>query len=144
MKRTLTTAVVALALVWTSAASATQSRIRSMGGGIKQLTVPDDTNIFFLPAELVKYGTWAAIEIGAADVTAGKAAPGTSFQIHYNFSPTAVLAVYGSNQSPNAMRLGNTNFRFADLNGAELYQNPGCTQCNNGNNPNARCGFHAA
>jgi len=136
MNKTLTTAALALALVWTSTASATQSRIRSMGGGIKQLTVPDDTNIFFLPAELVKYGTWAAIEIGAADVTGGRAAPGTSFQIHYNFNPTAVLAVYGSNQSPSAMRLGapGAGNRFSDLSGSATFV--GCgggrIDCNTG------------
>ncbi len=91
-------------------ASATQSRIRSMGGGIKQLTVLDETNIFFLPAEIVKYGTWAAIEMGAADVTGGKnnadAGTNNSFQIHYNFNPTSVLGVYGSTNDVNSIRLG--------------------------------------
>jgi hypothetical protein len=81
-----------------------------MGGGIKQLTVLDETNIFFLPAEIVKYGTWAAIEIGAADVTGGKnnadAGTNESFQIHYNFNPTSVLGIYGSTNDVNSIRLG--------------------------------------
>jgi hypothetical protein len=46
-------------------ANATQSRICAMGGGIKNIVVQDDRNIFALPAELVKYGTWACIEVSA-------------------------------------------------------------------------------
>ena len=74
MNKRVITSLAAAAMIFgvVGTASATQSRIRSMGGGIKQLTVLDETNIFFLPAEIVKYGTWAAIEMGAADVTGGK------------------------------------------------------------------------
>lgn len=112
MSKRLITVAAAAAMIFgaVGTAGATQSRIRSMGGGIKQLTVLDETNIFFLPAEIVKYGTWAAIEMGAADVTGGKlgADSGTnnSFQIHYNFNPTSVLGLYGSTNDVNSIRLG--------------------------------------
>lgn len=96
-KRLLTTALTAVLTCAAVSASATESRIQSLGGGEKQFTVLDDRNIFHLPAELVKYGTWTAIEIGA---------PGfTSFAIHYNFNPSVVLAVYGSSQDRAAVNV---------------------------------------
>lgn len=128
-RRWMAVAIGTLALVLAGTASATRTRINSMGGGIKQLTVLDDSNIFYLPAELVKYGTWAAIEIGSADVTTGRAGQGTSFQIHYNFSPTAVLAIYGTSQQQTSVNLGATN-KFDELNGDGLFQ--GCDFCNRG------------
>ncbi len=90
-KRLMTAALTAVAVLAVAGpASATQSRINSVGGGVKQFTFLDDRNIFDLPAELVKYGTWTAIEIDG---------PGyTSFAIHYNFSPSVVLALYGTSQ----------------------------------------------
>jgi len=69
---------------------------------VKNITVLDEANIFMLPAELVKYGTWAGIEIGGHVSDFNNPAGGngaTSFGFHYNFNPTTVLAVYGSNMS---------------------------------------------
>lgn len=93
--RLMKTALAAVLTCVAASATATESRIQSLGGGVKEFTVLDDRNIFALPAELVKYGTWTAIEIGA---------PGfTSFAFHYNFSPSVVLAVYGSNETRDAV-----------------------------------------
>ncbi len=100
-KRLLTTVVAVAAVCVASGATATQSRINAMGSGVKNFTVLDERNIFHLPAELVKYGTWAGIEIGG---------PGyNSFGIHYSFNPTTVLALYGSNQSKDAVKLQGIN-----------------------------------
>ena len=109
-KRLLTTAVAALAICIASGASATQSRLNSMGGGIKNITVLDERNIFQLPAELVKWGTWTGIEIGA---------PGfNSFGIHYNFNPTTVLALYGTSQTKDAVKINIGNIGSVNQSGA--------------------------
>ncbi len=98
MRKHLLTA--ALAILVATPAAATQSRINSMGGGVKQFTVLDDRNIFVLPAELVKWGTWTGLEIGG---------PGfTSFGIHYNFNPTTVLAIYGTNEDKSSTTFGSS------------------------------------
>ena len=113
MKRHLVNTVGALTVVavcFAGTAFATQSRINSMGGGVKQITVLDERNIFALPAELVKWGTWTGLEIGA---------PGyTSFGIHYNFNPTTVLAIYGSSQKLDAITLGTQQLVNAQANSA--------------------------
>ena len=97
MKAQVVMAIAAVALLMTAGtASATKSRINSMGGGIKELTVLDDRNIFQLPAELVKWGTWAGIEIHDDF---------TSFGFHYNFNPTTVLAAYGTSTTRAPMTI---------------------------------------
>lgn len=90
MSRSRTLALGITALVFlTGQAAATGSRISSMGGGVKNVTVLDDRNIFVLPSELVKYGTWAAIEIG----TEGGWNDRQSFTATYQCDPEG--AVYG-------------------------------------------------
>jgi hypothetical protein len=72
-------------------ANATNSRVDSMAAN-GRVSVLDDTNIFALPAEVVKYGSWVSLDLGAGG--------DTSFGVHYNFNPTTVLALYGSNEKP--------------------------------------------
>lgn len=107
MKKSILAATLLAAIATAGTASATQSRINSVGGGVKQFTFLDDRNIFTLPAELVKYGTWAAIETGA---------PGyTSFGFHYNFTPTVVLAIYGTSQSIPSIGLGSPDLTVSQF-----------------------------
>ena len=117
-KHLLNIAVASLALgLLATPAFATQSRINSMGGGVKQITVLDERNIFALPAELVKWGTWAGLEIDG---------PGhTSFGFHYNFNPTTVLALYGTNQQKNALDLDGSNGLPSVLQATDGFANTG-------------------
>lgn len=91
MNKGLVMAGAAAVLGLAGTASATQSRINSVGGDIKKFTFLDERNIFHLPAELVKYGGWAGIQ--TADGNTGTL---SSFGFHYNFTPTVVLAIYGT------------------------------------------------
>lgn len=91
MNKGLVMAGAAAVLGLAGTASATQSRINSVGGDIKNFTFLDERNIFHLPAELVKYGGWAGIQ--TADANTGTL---SSFGFHYNFTPTVVLAIYGT------------------------------------------------
>ena len=95
MSKRLTTIVLAVFSValFATTASATQSRLNALGAGAgagvsKNITILDDRNIFLLPAELVKYGNWAGLEIDG---------PGyTSFGFHYRLNADTILAAYGS------------------------------------------------
>ncbi len=115
-------ALAALGVAIASTASATESRLRSISGGAaglrssyKNVTFLDDRNIFVLPAELVKYGEWAAVETGDIGYT--------SFGFHYNFTPTLVLAMYGTSQDVPALNLGA---------GGDNLDQSGCGFCING------------
>lgn len=100
-RRLMFTVALLAVLLCAGAAGATTTRINSMGGGLKTLTVLDDRNIFLLPAELVKYGNWSALELGSGtvyDPEEGEFSTDfTSFAIHYNLNPDTVIGLMGSN-----------------------------------------------
>ncbi len=70
-------------------ALATYSRINSMGGGTKYLTVEDEANVFFFPSTIVDWGNRATVD--AFTGTTGL------FSMHYSLNPDAVLVIYGGN-----------------------------------------------
>ena len=115
MKKHLLATATLAALTLAGTASATQARINSVGGGVKQYTFLDERNIFTLPAELVKYGAWADVEMGVG---------WTSFGFHYNFSPTVVLAIYGTSTGVQTLNFGDVSKGgtkvFADGNAISL------------------------
>ena len=108
MSKRLTTIVLAVfgVALCATTASATQSRLNALGAGslagaAKNITILDDRNVFALPAELVKYGNWAGLEIGG---------PGhTSFGFHYRLNADAILAAYGTNEVKSAVTLDGIN-----------------------------------
>lgn len=99
-RRLLFVAIALLAFLVAATAGATSTRINSLGGGIKSITVVDDRNIFFLPAELVDYGNWAALELGNGYYYEGEDmfdSGSTSFAFHYQLNEDTVLGMMGSN-----------------------------------------------
>jgi hypothetical protein len=113
MSRTRTLALSFGALVLlTGHVHATGSRISSLGGGVKSLTVEDDRNIFALPSELVKYGTWASIETGTNEGWMNR----HSFTVTYQCDPEgAVYGLHGMSGNKAAIMdpivfQGSTNF----------------------------------
>ncbi len=68
---------------------ATGSRVNSMGGGSKSITVDDESNFFAFPSTLVDNGNIAfADRLNAS--TGG-------FGLHYSLTKNAVFAIYGGN-----------------------------------------------
>lgn len=99
-RRIMFVAAVLLAFFVAATANATNSRINSFGGGTKAFTVMDDRNIFFLPAELVHYGNWAALELGDGGYYSEDSLfsdGGTSFAFHYQLNEDTVIGMMGSN-----------------------------------------------
>ena len=77
MSKRIGIAIVAIIAVgaFASTASATNARLNAMGAGsiagaTKSFTVLDERNIFALPAELVKYGSWTGLELLEACIQA--------------------------------------------------------------------------
>ncbi len=91
-----------------SPALATQARIDSMGGSSRYITVEDETNIFFFPSLLVRYGNLALVDNlnGNSLVIPGL---NTRFGFHYMMGEETVLAIYGGRV--NATGRPGTDFR---------------------------------
>lgn len=85
---------VGLATFVTSApASATETRIHAMGGGVKLWTIEDESNVFDFPSLLVRWGNRVYVD----NITATTSdIPGGHFGFHYNLSDETVLAFIGA------------------------------------------------
>ena len=90
--------VVMLCLAWSSTSFATGSRINSMGGGSKNITVDDDHNIWNFPSTIVKWGNRAVID--RFNGTTGE------FGVNYGLNQDAVLIVYGGDHQDRAFSYG--------------------------------------
>lgn len=91
--RTLVALPAAVAALSASPALASETRIDSMGGGVKLWTVEDEANIFDFPSLLVRWGNRVyvdRIEATTDDI------PGGHFGFHYNLSDETVLAFFGA------------------------------------------------
>jgi hypothetical protein len=105
-RRIMIVAALLATLLLAAQSYATTARINSMGGGVKNFTIMDDRNISFLPAELVKYGNWAGIELGAGDFydpNENLVSDFTSFAVHYNIGERTVIGLMGSNEQRPAL-----------------------------------------
>ena len=83
----------AVAALSASPAFASETRIDSMGGGVKLWTIEDESNIFDFPSLLVRWGNRVyvdRIEATTDDI------PGGYFGFHYNLSDETVLAFFGA------------------------------------------------
>jgi len=83
-----------LATVAASPASATETRINSMGGGVKLWTVEDESNIFDFPSLLTRWGNRVYVDNIVAAGT--DQIPGGHFGFHYNLSDDTVIAFFGA------------------------------------------------
>jgi len=72
-----------------SSSWATGSRLNSMGGGTKNITVLDESNFFVFPSTLVDNGN-----IAFADRLSASSG---GFGLHYSLTKNAVFAIYGGN-----------------------------------------------
>ena len=81
-----------------SNAFATASRINSMGGGSKAITVDDDSNIWNFPSAIVDWGNRVLID--RFDGTKGE------FGLHYSLSQDMVLVFYGGDHSDRSFQYG--------------------------------------
>lgn len=81
------TLIAGLALPATT--SATTTRVNSMGGATRFITVVDETNIWVFPSTIADWGNLAMID--NFDGTSG------DFAFHYALTRDAVLVVYGGN-----------------------------------------------
>jgi hypothetical protein len=87
-------------LVFAAPALATESRIHSMGGGVKLWTVEDESNIFDFPSLLVRWGN--RVYVDRIQATTNDI-PGGHFGFHFNLSDETVIAFIGAhiNSSTN-------------------------------------------
>jgi len=76
-------------------ASATESRIHSMGGGVKLWTIEDESNIFDFPSLLTRWGNRVYIDNLQPGANDGESFPNGRFGFHYNLSDDTVLAFIG-------------------------------------------------
>jgi len=83
-----------LATVAASPAFATETRINSMGGGVKLWTVEDESNIFDFPSLLTRWGNRVYVDNIVAAGT--DQIPGGHFGFHYNLSDDTVIAFFGA------------------------------------------------
>jgi len=92
-------------------ATATQSRINAMGGGVKRWTIEDSINIFDFPSLLVRHGNETYID----NLSVGDGFPNGRFGFHYNLGDDTVLAIFGghvssASRAPTALTGAGTAF----------------------------------
>ncbi len=83
-----------LATVAVSPAFATETRINSMGGGVKLWTVEDESNIFDFPSLLTRWGN--RVYVDNIEAAGTDQIPGGHFGFHYSLSDETVLAFFGA------------------------------------------------
>ncbi len=93
--RSTTLLLAAAGALSTSTAFATESRIHSMGGGVKLWTVEDESNIFDFPSLLTRWGNRVYIDNLQPGESEGESFPNGRFGFHYNLSDETVLAFIG-------------------------------------------------
>jgi hypothetical protein len=101
--------VLLISLLFSANAFATGSRINSMGGGSKAITVDDDSNLWVFPSTIVDWGNRVLID--RFDGTKGE------FGLHYGLSQDMVLVVYGGDHADRSFRYGG---KASDLTGCGL------------------------
>ncbi|MCC6619904.1 MAG: hypothetical protein IT385_01535 [Deltaproteobacteria bacterium] len=91
----------------TTTASATESRIHSMGGGVKLWTVEDESNIFDFPSLLTRWGNRVYIDNLQPGADGDELFPNGRFGFHYNLSDDTVLAFIGVHANSSTRGAGN-------------------------------------
>ena len=87
---------------------ATQTRVDSMGGGIKHWTIDDEVNVFDFPSLLVNYGNQAYIDnlTLSIDDEGNPSYPNMRFGYHAQLGDDMVFAIYGGVINSNTRDLG--------------------------------------
>jgi len=97
MNARLTAGALCAVLFATPHAFATQARIDSLGGGVKQITIEDEVNIFDFPSLLVRYGNHVYLD----NLQVDNSFPNGRFGFHLNLGDDTVLAFFGMHANGN-------------------------------------------
>ena len=104
--RSATLLLAASGALTTTSAFATESRLQSMGGGVKLWTIEDESNITDFPSLLTRWGNRVYMDNLQPGADGLESFPNGRFGFHYNLSDDTVLAFIGVNSNASTRGAG--------------------------------------